>query len=131
MTARRQQIAEAVKQARKRKGLTQTELGRRVGAHQQTIGNLERGLVDTSPELLERLEEVLGISLSTAALSAQASADVVRDELARRLTGLTHAEALLLVGEALRFVLDWTPGGDAGEQGRAASGRLYLMNRAA
>lgn len=127
MTARRQQIAEAVRDARKAKGWTQGQLASQVGAHAQTIGNLERALVDTSPELLGKLELVLGINLSAASLSAFASAEVVRDELAQRLSAMTRPEALLLVGEVLRFVLDWTPNGrgcDAGERADADSGRL-------
>ena len=109
MTAtRRQQIADVVRAARTFNDMTQAQLAEAVGVHAQTIGNLERALVDTSPDLLRSLERVLHIDLAPAALTAFASAELVRSELVRRFGDLGDADAVILAGETLRFIIDWT-----------------------
>lgn len=93
-------------------GLTQAELASRVGVHTQTIGNLERATVETSPELIAALERALRIDLSPAALAGGASADVIRRELVRRFAQLSDSDALVLAGETLRFIREWRARGD-------------------
>lgn len=111
-TTRRQHVAEVVRAARAHHGLTQAELAGKVGVHTQTIGNLERATVETSPELITALERVLRIDLSPAALAGGASADVIRRELVRRFAELSDSDALVLAGETLRFIHEWRARGD-------------------
>lgn len=53
---------ERLREARQRAGLTQTELGNRVGASQSMIGALERNRRQASRELEYALSEVLGLA---------------------------------------------------------------------
>lgn len=121
-TTSRQHIADVVRAARAFHGLTQAELAQRVGVHTQTIGNLERGTVETSPDLISSLERELKIDLSPAALAGAASADVIRREMVRRIAELSESDALVMAGETLRFIKEWEsssaetqrPAGDPG-----------------
>jgi DNA-binding XRE family transcriptional regulator len=54
-----------LREARIRKGWTQTELARRVGVTSQTIYNIEHGFRKGSVTTWDRLEDVLGISRRT------------------------------------------------------------------
>lgn len=53
---------ERVREARRRAGLNQTELGRRVGLSQSMIGAIERNERSASPETLQALADALGIA---------------------------------------------------------------------
>lgn len=52
-----------MKEARKRKGMTQIELANAVGASQAHISKLENGTEQVSPDLAKRLAEVLGLDV--------------------------------------------------------------------
>lgn len=68
--------------ARKRKGLTQEELGRLVSVSQRTISNIEKGTREPSLPVLRHLMRVLGLS-SDAALDLPPSPPRgLREELA-------------------------------------------------
>jgi transcriptional regulator with XRE-family HTH domain len=56
---------ERLREARRRAGLTQTELGRRTGLSQSMIGALERGERSTSREIAQALADVLGVALDS------------------------------------------------------------------
>ena len=47
--------------ARKRAGLTQSQLGAMIGATKQNISNLENGRYGTKPETWDKLEDALNI----------------------------------------------------------------------
>lgn len=109
MMQRRQQIAAAVKKARTSLGLTQAQLAEQVGVHEQTIGNIERGTVDVSNDVMGRVEQVLEITLSPQRLASQAAAQVIFDQIEVKLAGLSESDGLVLAGEVLRFVIGWQP----------------------
>lgn len=112
-TLRAQRIAAAVKSARRDLNLTQAQLAEACGVHEQTIGNVERGLFETSPEVLAALTRVLGIRLTDAALAAFESASNVERVLQARVRELDDVDALMLVAQTLAYVYAWEPG-DAG-----------------
>lgn len=88
--------------------MTQADLAKACGVHVQTIGNLERALHETSPELLTKVGNVLGVGLTPAALAAQEAVDNVRELLMLRLRELdSDAERLVLVSDTLHFVAAW------------------------
>ena len=55
--------AEAVIKARRRAGLTQTELGRRIGSDQKGVWRLETGEQNTTVETLEKVAKATGSRL--------------------------------------------------------------------
>ena len=57
-------IAQALKSARKGKGLTQAELGDRIGRTAEALSNIERGEAVPSVETLVALSGELGLRLS-------------------------------------------------------------------
>ena len=61
---------ERVREARRRAGLNQTELGRRVGLSQSMIGAIERNERSATPETAQAIADVLGIALDSLADSA-------------------------------------------------------------
>lgn len=104
---RRQQLAAAVRRARIARQLTQAQLAERVGVHHQTIGNLERGTVDVSPDVLTRVEQELGIKLNAHRLANQAAVQVIVETLERRLAEIGESDGLVLCGEMLRYIASW------------------------
>lgn len=64
-------FATLVRQARERRGLTQSQLGARVGLTQSSVSLWERGeVVPTSVELLRKLERVLTMTPGTLLAAA-------------------------------------------------------------
>jgi transcriptional regulator with XRE-family HTH domain len=55
-------FAERLRELRKQKGLSQTELGERVGVHYTHIGRYERGVSRPAADTLKRLADALGVS---------------------------------------------------------------------
>ena len=88
--------ADLLREARLRAGLTQAELGRRVGRPQSQIGRWERGEVKPSLETLRDLIRACGLELTLGLANYDDSYDewilraLERDPLER----LEHAEAL-------------------------------------
>jgi transcriptional regulator with XRE-family HTH domain len=58
--------ADLIREARRRAGLTQAELGRRVGRPQSAIARWERGRVEPSLETLRDIIRACGLELSFA-----------------------------------------------------------------
>lgn len=56
-------FTERLKELRLKKGLTQTELGEKVGVTKQTIINYEKGITEPSFENLIKLADLLEVSL--------------------------------------------------------------------
>lgn len=55
-------FAERLRELRKQKGLSQTELGERVEVHYTHIGRYERGVSRPAADTLKRLADALGVS---------------------------------------------------------------------
>jgi len=55
-------FAQRLRELRKQKGLSQTELGERVGVHYTHIGRYERGVSRPGADTLKRLADALGVS---------------------------------------------------------------------
>lgn len=55
---------EKIRIARKRKGITQAELGRRMGVTQQTVNQYESGKIKAKIETLKRIADALEVPLS-------------------------------------------------------------------
>ena len=47
---------------RKRAGLTQVQLAKKLGVSQQTLSSYERAVTTPKPYQMQRLEEILGVS---------------------------------------------------------------------
>lgn len=56
-------FAQRLRQLRKEKGLTQTELGKLAGVHNVNLSRYERGQSEPSADGLKRLAEALGVSV--------------------------------------------------------------------
>ena len=56
-------IAERVREARERGGMTQAELAARIGSTQPALARLEAGGVTPSLDMLHRIAEALGLEL--------------------------------------------------------------------
>jgi transcriptional regulator with XRE-family HTH domain len=81
---------ERLREARRRAGLNQTELGRRVGLSQSMIGAIERNERSATPETAQALADVLGIALD----SLSDSADHIPDSPEALLANPRTAEGL-------------------------------------
>ena len=57
------QIAERVREARERRGMTQAELAARIGSTQPALARLEAGGVTPSLDTLDRIAQALGLEL--------------------------------------------------------------------
>lgn len=76
------ELGRRIADARKRKGLTQEELGRLVSVSQRTISNIENGTRGASTEVLRSLITVLGLSPDHVLDVPVAHARGLREELA-------------------------------------------------
>jgi transcriptional regulator with XRE-family HTH domain len=65
-----------LREARRRAGLSQAELGQAVGVHQNTVSAWERGLLTPSKDALVRLIAILGVD-SPADLGYRLATEVV------------------------------------------------------
>jgi len=68
------EIAERVRQARERLGMTQSELATRIGSTQPAIARLEAGGVTPNLDTLHRIAEALGLELVVDLRRARRSA---------------------------------------------------------
>jgi transcriptional regulator with XRE-family HTH domain len=79
-------FAERLRQLRKQKNWSQTELANRVGVHYNHLGRFERGSSRPSADTLKKLADVLGVSsdyLLEGSLEDAAKADFADRELLR------------------------------------------------
>lgn len=56
-------FAERLNQIRKKKGISQEELARKIGTHGPAIGRYERGTAKPTIEVATKIAKVLGVSL--------------------------------------------------------------------
>jgi transcriptional regulator with XRE-family HTH domain len=96
--------ADLLREARLRAGLTQAELGRRVGRPQSQIGRWERGDVKPSLETLRELIRACGLELTLGLASYDDSYDewILRALERPPRERLEHAEALEQEYERIR-----------------------------
>ena len=90
-----------VGEARKRAGLTQTELGHRAGVPQSTIARIESGARTPSTDMVERLVRAAGFEVR----ARLGEPDPGTSSLFSRTLGRTPAERLADATRAARFVL--------------------------
>ncbi len=82
-----------VREGRMKVGLTQTELGKKLGLTRSSIANIEAGRQATAAYTLVRIVRLLGLH-DVAALGAEPGVEAeLRGELARRLDELAHMSA--------------------------------------
>lgn len=87
-------FAERLRELRRSRGMTQTELGRRSSTSESYIRRLEGAAAAPGIDLLDRLAAALGVS-ATELLPAAAPADdldVIRDQVRRQTEALLQSE---------------------------------------
>jgi transcriptional regulator with XRE-family HTH domain len=94
-------IAQLVREARRRAGLTQADLARRAGVPKSTVGRVESGARVPSTEMAERLVRAAGFELSIALAEPDPGTDSMFERTLRR----TPAQRLADATRAARFVL--------------------------
>ena len=97
-----------LREARRRAGLSQVELGRRVGRHQTQIARWERGAVEPSLETLRRLVDACDLELT---LGLAAKDDSYSSDATERL-GLSPAARLVRAVSAANAVRSLRPATD-------------------
>ena len=58
----KKQVAELIRETRKEKGLTQKELGEKLGISESTFNRYENGTANLSLETVEKIARVLGVN---------------------------------------------------------------------
>lgn len=94
-------LVHLLREARKRAGLTQAELAKRVGVPQSTVGRIESGARVPSTELLERLIRATGFELRVGLGEPDPGTDSLFERTLRR----SPRERLADATRAARFVL--------------------------
>ena len=90
-----------VREARKRAGLTQADLGRRAGVPQSTVARIESGARTPSTDLVERLVRAAGFEIRVSLGHPDPGTSSLFPRALRR----TPAERLADAARAARFVL--------------------------
>ncbi len=108
-STRKQQIADLVRDARHRKGWTQTELAERVEVNLQTISHIERALHQPREPLMDRLADVLDTDLSIEAQAGHAMVDKIAAKLSERMRDVGSEQGLRLASDILERVETWRP----------------------
>ena len=73
-------FSEAVRSARKRAGLSQTQLAQRSGVHLNTVSLLERGAADVRMSTMQALCTALNLSLQVQAVVQLAASDAAQPQ---------------------------------------------------
>jgi transcriptional regulator with XRE-family HTH domain len=94
-------LADLIREARKRAGLTQVELARRAGLPQSTVGRIETGARVPSTEMTERLIRAAGFELRVGLGEPDPDTDSIFERTLRR----TPRQRLADATRAARFVL--------------------------
>jgi transcriptional regulator with XRE-family HTH domain len=94
-------IANLVREARRRSGLTQAQLAERAGVPKSTVGRIESGARVPSTELVERLVEAAGWNVSVSLSEPDPDTDSMFERTLRR----SPAQRLADATRAARFVL--------------------------
>ena len=96
-------VATSLQSARRRAGLSQTELARRANTSQAFISDIERGRVNPSVDRLERLLLLTGQHLEVVGEDPNPQIDPHDLELMRRNLHLTPAERLAQLRNRMRL----------------------------
>lgn len=94
-------IANIVREARRRSGMTQAELAERAGVPKSTVGRIESGARIPSSEMVECLVAAAGWNVSVSLSEPDPGTDSMFERTLRR----TPAERLSDATRAARFVL--------------------------
>ena len=94
-------LANLVREARRRAGLTQAELADRAGVPKSTVGRIESGARTPSTELVERLVRAAGLEVTVSLSEPDPGTDSMFERTLRR----TPAERLADATRAARFIL--------------------------
>jgi transcriptional regulator with XRE-family HTH domain len=94
-------IADIVREARRRAGLTQAALAERAGVPNSTVGRIESGARTPSVELVDRLVRAAGLELTVSLSEPDPGTDSLFERTLRR----TPAQRLADATRAARFVL--------------------------
>jgi transcriptional regulator with XRE-family HTH domain len=94
-------LTQLVREARRRAGLSQSELAARAGVPQSTVGRIEAGARSPSAALAERLVRAAGFEVRVALGEPDPGTDSLFERSLRR----TPAERLADAARAARFVL--------------------------
>ena len=102
-TVSRMAIANLVREARRRSGLTQAQLAARAGVPKSTVGRIESGARVPSTELVERLVEAAGWNVSVSLAEPDPGTDSMierrlRRSPAQRLSDATRVALFVLRG---------------------------------
>ena len=94
-------ISDLVREARRRSGLTQTELARRAGVPKSTVGRIESGARSPSTRMVERLVHAAGLRVSASLAEPDPATDAMFERSLRR----SPKERLEDATRVARFVL--------------------------
>jgi transcriptional regulator with XRE-family HTH domain len=94
-------IANVVREARRRAGLTQAALAERAGVPRSTVARIESGARTPSVGLVERLVRAAGLELTIGLSEPDPGTDSMFERTLRR----TPAQRLAAATRAARFVL--------------------------
>jgi transcriptional regulator with XRE-family HTH domain len=94
-------ISNIVREARRRAGLTQSELAERAGVPKSTVGRIESGARNPSTGMIERLVRASGLDISVSLSEPDPGTDSMFERTLRR----SPAERLADATRVARFVL--------------------------
>jgi transcriptional regulator with XRE-family HTH domain len=94
-------IADIVREARRRAGLTQAALAARAGVPKSTVGRIESGARRPSVELVERLVRAAGLEVTISLSEPDPGSDSMFERTLRR----SPAQRLADATRVARFVL--------------------------
>ena len=94
-------ISNAVREARRRAGLSQHQLAERAGVPKSTVGRIESGARIPSTEMVERLVRAAGLEVSISISEPDPGTDTMFERTLRR----SPAERLADATRVARFVL--------------------------
>jgi transcriptional regulator with XRE-family HTH domain len=94
-------IANIVREARRRAGLTQAALAQKAGVAKSTVGRIESGARTPSVELVERLVRAAGLEVTVSLSETDPGTDSMFERTLRR----TPAQRLADATRAARFIL--------------------------
>jgi transcriptional regulator with XRE-family HTH domain len=94
-------IADSVREARRRAGLTQAALAARAGVPKSTVGRIESGARRPSVELVERLVRAAGLEVTISLSEPDPGSDSMFERTLRR----SPAQRLADATRVARFVL--------------------------
>ena len=119
-------VGAALAQQRRRRGLSQLQVGEAIGVEPETVSRMETGVISPSLKRLYQLGAVLDCSLETLLGASSAQPHDLLLELSKPLSILTDRERAFVIYQTLSLA-SWLAAGrdfdDAWPEGPAASSR--------